>query len=152
MTREVAIGLTAAGWLALDQLTKTWALAELMFGVPVPVLPPFFQLTLVKNPGVAFGFMAQAGGFIVAIAATGAVLLLAASLRRDPSGLAHQPVVPTALGLILGGAIGNLIDRLRFGGVIDFLDFRVWPVFNVADSGITIGALLMIWAWWRLRD
>jgi len=71
-------------------------------------------------------------------------LLFRATLRLAPGKW-----VPVCLGLILGGAVGNLIDRLRFGGVVDFLDFRVWPVFNLADSCITVGAALLAVSLWR---
>ena len=98
-----------------------------------PILPNVFHLTLVHNTGVAFGLL-QGYGLLITLG-TCAVIV----------GLWWSRFFTLSTGLILGGAIGNLIDRLRIGAVIDFLDFRIWPVFNLADSCITIGALLMAW-------
>ena len=104
------------------------------------MLPGIFHLTLVENTGVAFGLFRGQG--LAVTLATLAVLggLGASALRSRP-----QPGrwMHLGLGLILGGAAGNLIDRARLGAVVDFLDFRVWPVFNVADSCITAGAVLV---------
>ena len=130
----------------VDQATKWWALRTLDLGESIAVIPGVFHVTLVRNPGVAFGLLADAGGIVVIVSAAIVTALVLAALRRPP----RQPI-PMAMGWILGGAVGNLLDRLRFGGVTDFLDFRVWPVFNVADSGITIGALLVVWGWWSGR-
>ncbi|MBI3333806.1 MAG: signal peptidase II [Candidatus Omnitrophica bacterium] len=149
-----------------DQATKAWALAALA-GVPtLPVLPGLFHLTLVRNPGVAFGLFRD-HSLPVSIGTVGILLgLLWSTFRRAQAGLPprftplSRDVPPQAgpssfwmisLGLILGGAFGNLLDRVRVGGVVDFLDFRVWPVFNVADSCITIGAVLMVWDLLRKR-
>lgn len=137
----------AAGIVLVDQITKWWALAALALHRPVAVLP-FFNLTLVHNDGAAFSFLAGAGGwqrwlFVVVTLAVAAVI--AAWLAR--SGHRHAGLA-TALALILGGAVGNLIDRLRFGYVVDFLDFHAagwhWPAFNVADAGITCGVVLLV--------
>lgn len=133
-----------------DQATKAWALAALA-GVPtLPVLPGLFHLTLVRNPGVAFGLFKD-HSLPVSLGTVGILLgLLWSTFRRAQAGPSSFWMI--SLGLILGGAFGNLLDRVRVGGVVDFLDFRVWPVFNVADSCITIGAALMIWDLLRKRD
>ena len=141
-----SIAASALGLVVTDQVTKWWVLRTLDLGESVPVIPGVFHVTLVRHPGVAFGLLAYAGGIVVIMSAAIVTALVLAALRRTP----RQPV-PMAMGWILGGAVGNLLDRLRLGGVIDFLDFRVWPVFNVADSGITIGALLVVWGWWSSR-
>ena len=146
------IGALALGVLGLDQATKWWALRVLQLGETTPVIPGLFHLTLVHNPGVAFGLFARTG-WIVVVAAVAIVAVLTATSLRSPA--ADGPTASRtwlAMGLILGGAVGNLIDRIRYGGVVDFLDFRVWPVFNVADSSITVGAALIAWTWWRQRD
>jgi signal peptidase II len=146
MRRRIA-GL-AAVVLGLDQATKWWMLQRLALGESVPLLPGVFHLTLVRNPGIAFGLFARHGGLVLGLA----LLLLAVlvvTVKSKPS--AWPAPVPWAMGLILGGALGNLVDRVRFGAVVDFLDFRVWPVFNLADSCITVGAVLIAWAWWRQR-
>lgn len=137
------------GLLLADQLTKWWVIHHWHLGESVPVLPGVFHLTLVRNPGVAFGMLPHLGGMVLGVVTAVIVGLVLFSCRREVTGAAVHPLVPWGAGLILGGAVGNLLDRLRFGGVVDFLDFRIWPVFNVADSGITMGTILLIWVWWR---
>jgi len=144
-----SISLLAAAILVADQITKWWALHGLRFGEAVPVIPGLFSLTLVMNPGLAFGMLGgvpEAFRWMVGLLSIGAVVLLAViAARLLPTGGAWTRL---ALGLIFGGAAGNLIDRLRFGAVVDYLDFYWgayhWPAFNVADSAITIGAGLVI--------
>lgn len=131
---------------AADRLTKALALRTLDSVSTVPVVPGIFHLTLVRNTGVAFGLL-QGWGLWVALATVAVLAGLTASARRQ--GHLKQRLFPLGLGLVLGGAAGNLVDRLQAGAVIDFLDFRIWPVFNVADSCITSGAILMGWALWR---
>ncbi len=147
-------GLTVLVILVLDQLTKLVALDRLSSGVPVNVVDGFFSLTLVMNPGLAFGMLSStptAWRWIVALLSMGALAVLAVvGARLLPAG---GWVTRLALGLIFGGAVGNLIDRARFGAVVDFLDFYWrgyhWPAFNVADSAISVGvtllALRIIW-------
>ena len=130
--------------LAADQATKRLAL-EFLSRVPtVPVLPGIFHLTLVRNSGVAFGLFQGHGLWI-----TLGTLLVLAGLFRTALRPGGAKWISLCLALILGGAISNLIDRMRFGGVIDFLDFRIWPVFNLADSCITVGAALLAVGFWR---
>ena len=130
--------------LAADQASKWFAL-EFLSRVPtVPMIPGVFHLTLVRNSGVAFGLFKGHGLWI-----TVGTLAILAGLFRTTLRPDRGKWVPVCLALILGGAAGNLIDRMRFGGVIDFLDFRVWPVFNLADSCITVGALLLAVSFWR---
>lgn len=129
--------------LVLDQATKAWALATLSGQVPVT---GFFNLVLVWNRGVSFGIF-QSGGevgrwVLVALALAIAVFLLF-WLRREQSTVARL-----GIWLILAGALGNVIDRVRLGAVVDFLDFHAfdyhWPAFNVADSAIVVGAVLLV--------
>jgi signal peptidase II len=144
-----AAAATALAVLLLDQVTKYWALQRLLPGIPRPVLDSLFSLTLVMNPGLAFGMlggMPAGWRWVVALLSIGALGILAmVGLRMLPAG---GWLTPVALGMIFGGAVGNLIDRGRFGAVIDFLDFYWrgyhWPAFNVADSAITLGAVLLI--------
>lgn len=136
----------AGGLILLDQLTKLAVLARFQPGESLP-LTSFFNLVLVYNPGAAFSFLADAGGWqkwffvVLALAISGWIIHM---LLADP----EQKRQNFALTLILGGAIGNVIDRVMYGAVVDFLDFHVagwhWPAFNVADSGITIGAVLLV--------
>ena len=138
---------TAFALVVVDQIVKVLVLQWLRFGEVVEVTP-FFNLVLVYDPGAAFSFLAGASGwqrefFVgVALVASGWITWM---LYRHPDRL----LFCVALTLILGGAIGNLIDRLWLGAVIDFLDFHVlgyhWPAFNVADSAISIGAVLLVW-------
>jgi signal peptidase II len=143
-----AAGLTAVVVLVLDLLTKQLALERLPPGRPVHVIDGFFSLTLVMNPGLAFGMLAgtPAGWrWLVALLSIGALTVLAVvGLRMLPTGGRFTPL---ALGLIFGGAVGNLVDRARFGAVVDFLDFYWrgyhWPAFNVADASISVGVVLL---------
>ena len=100
-----------------------------------------FSITLVHNTGAAFGIFRDQAAFFVIISGLAIASILTYIIR---SGTKSSFLRNIALSLVLGGAVGNLIDRLRFGYVIDFLDFKVWPVFNIADSAITIGAFLLI--------
>lgn len=139
--------LLAVVLVALDQLLKFIVVRTLHFGEPVEVLP-FFSLTLTYNPGAAFSFLAQASGwqrwFFVAIALAASVLISYLLFKHR-----RETYLCVALTLVLGGAIGNLIDRVIFGAVVDFvlLHWRQyqWPAFNLADSCITVGAVLLIW-------
>lgn len=137
----------SAGVVLLDQLTKWLIQQSLVFGQTVPVLP-FFNLVLVYNPGAAFSFLSTASGWqtglFIAIGLVASVLIVYL-LRRH----AHDALFCFALALILGGALGNVIDRVHLGAVVDFLDLHAagyhWPAFNLADSAITCGAALLIW-------
>ena len=144
-----------AGWLGaavgvavVDQIAKEWALAILK--EPVAILPSL-NLVLVHNPGAAFGFLSQAGGwqrwfFIAAGLAIG--VFVAVWLGR--AARAGRGWLPAGLSLVLGGALGNLWDRIVRGAVVDFVDLYYgryhWPAFNVADAAITVGAALVILA------
>ena len=138
---------SAAALVVVDQIVKVLVLQSLNSGGVVEVTP-FFNLVLVYNPGAAFSFLAGASGwqreFFVAVAllASGWITWM---LYRHPG----RVLFSVALTLVLGGALGNLIDRLWLGAVIDFLDFHLfgyhWPAFNVADSAISIGAVLLVW-------
>jgi signal peptidase II len=132
--------------VVLDQASKALALQHLADG-PI-ALAPFFNLALAFNTGAAFSFLADAGGwqnfFFVAIAIVVAVVILVMTWRLG----AGDVQVAAALMLVLGGALGNVIDRVRIGQVVDFIDiyYRTWhwPTFNVADSAITVGAILLV--------
>jgi len=125
---------------ALDQLSKFFATQLLQLHQPMPVIDGFFRLTLTKNPGGAFGILSDNGSFITLITATVGIAILGVLLFAE----LRSSYIKAGLILIAGGAFGNLIDRLRWGYVIDFLDFRVWPVFNFADTAIVLGTALVI--------
>jgi signal peptidase II len=147
-------------WLTLliiiaDQITKGWVSASFAYRELLPITP-FFNLTLAHNPGAAFSFLSNAGGwqrwFFSAVALGISVAILIWLKRLNP----NERLLACALALILGGAIGNLIDRVVYGYVIDFLDFHLagyhWPAFNVADSAIVMGAALLIGDSFRQRE
>lgn len=143
MLRHLAIATVT---LLLDQLSKWSALNYLQLGVPEPVLP-FLNWLLLFNPGAAFSFLAQGSGWqrwfftILGLVASIYILYL---LRKSLS----EKLLCIALSLILGGALGNVLDRIMYGAVVDFIDLHYgnwhWPAFNVADSAICIGAALII--------
>ncbi len=140
-------------WLALlvlilDQLSKQLALAWLEYAQPIALLP-VFDLTLVYNKGAAFSFLAGQDGWqrwffsLIAVAVAGYLLYWLSKISRS------ERLLSIALVLILGGAIGNLIDRLLLGHVVDFISLHwqrhYYPAFNIADAAITLGALLLLW-------
>ncbi|MGH9225476.1 MAG: signal peptidase II [Acidimicrobiales bacterium] len=136
--------------LVLDQLTKAWALTALADG-PIELVGGV-RLYLTYNTAGAFGLGGAAVPFL-AVAALVLVVVMASS-----GATTRSPTLAAAVGLVLGGALGNLADRLfrgrgwLRGAVVDFLDFRVWPVFNLADAAITCGCILLVWAGWRAKD
>ena len=132
------LGLVSAGVLAVDQGTKVWVERTLAVGERVPLLPHLLTLTRVHNAGAAFGLFPQGTAAFLAVAAL-AVLGLGGFLL---SGRARGLYGPGA-ALVLGGALGNLIDRVRLGHVLDLLELPHFPVFNVADFAIVVGAFLM---------
>ncbi len=144
LLRYLAIATTT---LLLDQLSKWSALSNLQMGVPEPVLP-FFNWLLLFNPGAAFSFLAQGSGwqrwFFIILGLVACVYIIYL-LRKSLS----DKLLCIALSLILGGALGNVLDRIMYGAVVDFIDLHYanwhWPAFNVADSAICIGAALIIW-------
>ena len=136
----------AAAVVAADQATKAMVLGRFSYGERLE-LTGFFNLVLVYNKGAAFSFLSDAAGWqtplLIAFAVV-AIGILGALIMRSP----QRRLLCTGLGLVLGGALGNLIDRFRYGQVVDFLDLHAagwhWPAFNVAASAITVGALLLI--------
>lgn len=133
--------------IAVDLASKAWMSSALRYGEVREVLP-FFNLVLVHNTGAAFSFLADAGGWqrwfftLVAIVISAVIL---AMLRRQ----AGKPLLAGALALVLGGALGNLYDRVTLGHVVDFVQLHAggyyWPAFNVADSAICVGVAFLIW-------
>lgn len=138
----------AAVVLLVDQLTKYWIVSGFYHGQSVTITS-FFNLVLVHNEGAAFSFLSEAGGwqrwFFTGISAVVSLVIIV-WITRLPK---QRWLESLALALVLGGALGNLYDRMVLGYVIDFLDFhwsgKHWPAFNVADSAICVGAILLIW-------
>lgn len=142
--------LGAAAIIVLDQVTKAAISTRFSLHESYTVIGGLFNLVYVMNPGAAFGFLAGASATfryvffsIVTFLALGLIIYY---LLKNKSG---SLMTVASLTLIFAGAVGNLIDRIRFGAVVDFLDFYIanshWPAFNVADSAITVGAVLIIW-------
>jgi signal peptidase II len=140
----------------LDQATKVWIISTLGLHEGFPLIDGFFSIVHVRNPGAAFGFLAGAPPlfrYLFFIAVTVAAIVLILHYLRVSR--IEEPSLVSALALILAGAVGNLIDRIRFGEVVDFLDVYIgshhWPAFNVADSAITVGAGVLMAALLRRR-
>lgn len=147
------LGLAAAVALVLDQVSKWIVMQYIPEHRPITVIEGLFDLVNIRNRGAAFGFLNRSDIewqfwlFLVAtIVAVWAIIVLVRSSDEDP-------LLFTALGLVMGGALGNLVDRVRFRAVVDFLDFYWgdwhWPAFNVADSAIFVGAVLACLILWR---
>ncbi len=147
--KYVLLFATAAVVLILDQLSKAWVTTHMSLHESITVVTGFFNITYIRNPGAAFGFLASAGPvfrsiFFLGVTAA-AVVLIVYYLYKTRK---EEPLLIFSLSLILAGAVSNLIDRLRFGEVIDFFDVYVgahhWPAFNWADAAISTGAFLLI--------
>lgn len=144
MRKWLALALAV---IALDQASKLAILANLGLGERLPIIPGIFNLTLAYNPGAAFSFLADAGGwqrhFFTALA-----LVISAGIVWLLKRHANEPRYCLQLTLVLGGAVGNVIDRLAYGHVVDFIQvyYQNWyyPAFNIADSAICIGVALML--------
>ncbi|MCL6612334.1 MAG: signal peptidase II [Peptococcaceae bacterium] len=132
----------------LDQASKYLITAKMSLGQSIPVIDNIFHITYIHNPGAAFGLLADRTSFFIAVG----LLVVAGVVIFYWKRGARDGVWPVALGLIAGGSLGNLVDRVRFGEVVDFIDFRIWPVFNLADSAIVIGAGLLIMVLWRTES
>lgn len=140
--------LVTLGVLLLDLLTKYIVQSRMELFQSVPVIDNIFHITYIMNPGAAFGMMANKTGLFITVTL---VLLIGVAVfykqLRQQGALAVS-----ALGLVVGGALGNLIDRLRYGQVVDFLDFRIWPIFNVADVAIVVGMALLVIVIFRMEE
>lgn len=156
LKKYLYFGIAALSVVAADQISKIWIIEELPYNGQINIIPGFFNIVNIRNRGAAFGFLNNPetnwqfwlflGATIVAMAA---ILIL----LRDAK---NRVLMIIGLGFILGGAIGNLIDRVQYRSVVDFLDFYWrgwhWPAFNIADSGICVGACLVCFALWRQKD
>jgi len=151
VTRYRLLTIVTLVSLILDQATKLYVDANFELYESVPVIEGWFHLTYIRNKGAAFGILSSGALRIpffigIAVIALTAILWYLRSLRAD------QKLATFALSLIFSGALGNLIDRIRLGEVIDFLDVfwrhHHWPAFNVADSAICVGVTLLIWEMW----
>ena len=146
--------------IIIDQLTKFIILKNFQPGNSFPVIKNIFHITFVCNKGVAFGIFSETGSIFIWIPFIAAISIVLILTFFKKIALGHcrrqfsRKVKCTRifLSLILAGAVGNLIDRIRFGYVVDFLDFRIWPVFNIADIAITVGTALLILQMFKHKD
>ncbi|HET7771350.1 MAG TPA: signal peptidase II [Chloroflexota bacterium] len=140
------LALVAGVTFLFDQVTKTIVMATMRVGDVIPVFPPFLDLHYITNRGVAFGLFARLGDVFVPIA----IVIMSVIFWYYRSLRQRRIWLRTALGLQLGGALGNVLDRLRFGSVVDFVDFHIdaidfhFAIFNVADSAIVIGVGILL--------
>ena len=145
--KYIKLAVVAGLIIAADQFTKALVLQYLPLHHSISVIPGFFNLTHINNPGGAFGFLAdqssQLRNFLFLFVSSLAVCLVFWFYKKTPQS---HPLLASAFAMIFGGAIGNLIDRIRFGMVVDFLDFFIgnlhYPAFNIADSAISIGIVI----------
>ena len=132
----------------IDQLVKHLVVSTMHLGQSLPVIKGIFHITYVLNPGAAFGMLEHQRWFFILVALA-AVLLGAAFYKKLQQ---ESFLMRSGAGLLLGGAVGNLADRIQSGLVVDFLDFRIWPVFNIADIAICAGAGILIYDIWQRRN
>jgi signal peptidase II len=132
----------------VDQATKLWIQSRMGYGDSVPVIQNVFHITYILNAGAAFGILENKTWFFVAVA----LLLIAGVAYIFPRLPAEKPLLKLGAGLLTGGAVGNLIDRVRIGYVVDFFDFRIWPIFNVADICIVCGVGCLVYVMLTTSD
>ena len=147
--RYLILAFLTVSTVVLDQVSKVQIMQTMRLHESIPIFPEFFSLTYIRNPGAAFGLLASSGQAfrlaffgVTSVFALGLLGMIFFRLRQD------DWVGQLSIAAILGGAIGNLLDRVRFGEVIDFLDFSIngyhWPAFNVADAAISVGVFFLI--------
>jgi signal peptidase II len=141
LTQWVSLGAVGIAAVIADQLTKAIVTGRLDLGDEVHVVGPF-SLHHVTNSGIAFGLFASATSIVILLTSLAVAWMLYFFSR---SGARH-PVLPVALGLVIGGSVSNLVDRVRLGHVTDFLDVRYWPAFNLADTFIVVGVAALLLA------
>ncbi|MFZ5644422.1 MAG: signal peptidase II [Bacillota bacterium] len=140
--------LIALAVLLVDQASKFFIINTMFQGLSIPVIPNIFHITYIHNPGAAFGMLANRTSFFIAVS----LIVIAGIVFFHLRAGVKRGIMPIATGFVVGGAAGNLIDRIRFGSVVDFIDLRVWPVFNLADTAIVIGAGLLIIVLWKAES
>lgn len=128
--------------IGLDQLSKAYIQSSMPLGMSIPVIRDVFHITYILNPGAAFGILENQQMFFILVG----IAILCAAIYFYPILRRSNRWIRYGSALLLGGAAGNLIDRIRHGMVTDFFDFRIWPVFNIADIAIVIGVGCIIYA------
>ena len=125
----------------LDQWSKYYIQSQMSLGMSIPVIPEIFHLTYILNPGAAFGILENQRFFFVIIA----VAMIAIVIYLYPRLPSKPLLLRLGIGLMAGGAVGNVIDRIKTGYVVDFFDFRIWPIFNIADIAIVVGVSCIVY-------
>ncbi len=125
----------------LDQWSKYYVQSQMSLGMSIPVIPEIFHLTYILNPGAAFGILENQRFFFVIIA----VAMIATVVYLYPRLPSKPLLLRLGIGLMVGGAVGNVIDRIKTGYVVDFFDFRIWPIFNIADIAIVVGVSCIVY-------
>ncbi len=139
--KKIYFWLSLIFFLIIDQVTKLIVIGKIPEKESIPIINNIFHFTHIKNTGIAFGLFQGNSRFVLILGVfTLLTFIILFFTYKRPSGV----IVNLALGLICAGAMGNLIDRIFYGKVIDFLDFRIWPVFNIADASVVIGIILVI--------
>lgn len=134
--------LLAVVIVIIDQLSKFYIQGHMVIGMSTPVIQDVFHITYILNPGAAFGLFEHQTAFFVIIA----ICMCLAAIYFYPQIPKHHQLVRAGMGLMVGGAIGNVIDRINTGYVVDFFDLRIWPIFNIADIGIVCGVGCIIFS------
>ena len=142
------LGILVVFIVILDQLSKSYIQANMRLGESIPLIHYVFHITYILNPGAAFGLFADQTFFVIGLAVT----MILAFIYFYPAIKRESAWMKLGIGLLVGGAIGNLVDRIQIGKVVDFFDFRIWPIFNVADIGIVCGAFIIIVAAFFEKD
>ena len=127
--------------ILVDQFSKFYIQSTMNLGMSIPIIPHVFHITYILNPGAAFGILENQRFFFISIG----VFILLAAIFFFPKLQKEKLPLKVGSALLLGGAVGNLIDRIQTGYVVDFFDFRIWPIFNIADIAIVCGVGLIIY-------
>ncbi|WP_110952897.1 signal peptidase II [Anaerosinus massiliensis] len=137
-----------AGIICIDQLLKSYIQQTMVIGASLPIITDIFHITYILNPGAAFGILENQRIFFILIA----IMMICVVGYIYPKIPAKDKFLRFGIALLVGGAIGNVIDRIKLGYVVDFLDFRIWPVFNFADITIVSGVGIIIYSVWFLSN
>ncbi|MBI1935683.1 signal peptidase II [Candidatus Woesearchaeota archaeon] len=143
--KHLMIFLTAILTVLLDQVSKLLTRQLINLNDSIPVIRNFFHMTYITNTGSAFGLFKGYNLFFILFSVAAAFIIIY-YIRQIKQ---NEKLMQFSAGLLLGGTIGNLIDRIAYGAVTDFLDFRIWPVFNIADSAVTISVIILIFHLWK---
>ena len=144
--KNIFMFLTALIIIILDQLTKFLIRKNFMIGESTPIINNVLHFTYVTNTGSAFGLLKNLNWFFVFFSVIVIIIVFCYLRKKIPE---KERFLQFAVGLLLGGTIGNLIDRILFRAVTDFIDFRIWPVFNIADSAVTVSVAIFVILLWK---